>query len=226
MIKQQHRRRSSRIEHTEKPTWRCWECAAQPHLLCCCWWVKSVEWKLFKKTNCLEPFQISIWQVFRLILSLWNKCWQLWKKTPLAFRLVPYKLPFTFCLPPTVIESGWQPFTSPFKTKLMNTLTFCPVCWSSPLWGKHKHSSCLCDSGAKVVLGNATGFYFNFTKSNILSHKHWSKLMYNCAENVLMALSELRNKFKLWHCSCDNLKPTVHLRKLIALNILSFINTI
>lgn len=80
-----------------------------------------------------------------------------------------------------------------------------------------------------VPLGNAIGwfvrFYLKFTKSNILSHKEWSKLMYNCAENVLMALSELRNTCRLWHCSCDNLKPTVHLRKLIALNILSFINT-
>ena len=41
-----------------------------------------------------------------------------------------------------------------------------------------------------------------------------------------MALSELRNTRKLWHRSCDSLEPTVHLRKLIALNILTFINTI
>lgn len=150
MIKQQRRRRAGRIQHADKPTWRCWECAARPQLLCCRWWVKPVERKLFKETNCPELFQIGSWQVFPSILSLRSESSRLWKKTPLAFRLVPYKLHFTYCLPPAVIQSGRQPFTSPFTTELMNALVFFfPVFWLSLLWGKkHKYSSCLCDSGA------------------------------------------------------------------------------
>lgn len=225
MIKQQHRRRSSRIEHTDKLTWRCWECAAQPHLLRCCWWVKPVERKLFKETNCLEPFDKFFPWSYRCEVNV-DGCgkrhhWHL------DFFPINFTLPFVWVR--VRVTKSDRVRLAAFHIAIQDKINEHTHVLSFLLENTSIPVVFVTVAPTTVPLGKAIGwfvrFYFKFTKSNILSHKEWSKRMYNCAENVLMALSELRNTCRLWHCSCDNLKPTVHLRKLIALNILSFINT-